>query len=273
MPPLSLMRHLQALRDSGDAQYLFIRTILELQHDSMRNEELLFYCVTSLRHVILHKWESTATEYRNVVRDYMMALGLQVELPRTVQLACFTTAVAFWKRQWNKREDSTTSSPVSPEEGALVNQMKQQLPTMVSLQTREDLFFYIESLLQPSNVKQMALACTLLSVLIGEFSGKSAVQYRLPLEFHKRAHGAFERDGWLDTCLRLSMGALSYTVGAISENSSQVDETVAVPVVTADNRRDWMAVWGRCMGWRRATLKQQDFDSTSSFVEGILDQA
>lgn len=226
---------LQALRDSGDAQYLFIRTILELQHDSIRNEELLFYCVTSLRHVILHKWESTATEYRNVVRDYMMALGLQaglqVALPRTVQLACFTTAVAFWKRQWNKRDDCATSSPVSPEEGTIVDQMKQQLPTMVSLQTREDLFYYIESLLKPSDAQQMALACTLLSVLIGEFSGKSAVHYRLPLEFHKRAHGTFERDGWLDICLRLSMGALSYTVGAISENPSQLDETVAVPVV------------------------------------------
>jgi len=223
---------LQALRDSGDAHYLFIRTILELQQDAQRHEELLFHCVTCLRAVVLHKWKSLSIAYRDTVRDYMMALGLQLSMPRTIQLACYTLAVSFWKRQWNTHDGTTsTETTIRPEEEALIDQMKQPLPSMVSLSTREDLFYYIESLLQPSNPQHMALACTFLSVLIGEFSGKSAVQYRLPMEFHKRAHGAFERDGWLDTCLKLSMGALSHVVNAISENSSHVDEAVAVPVV------------------------------------------
>ena len=224
---------LQALRDSGDERFLFIRSILELaQQDAHLHEELLFHCVTCCRHTILHKWTTLSAAYRDCVRDYMMTLGLHVSLPRTVQLACFTTAVSFWKRQWNDDvAENGTAAVIRREEQVLVDQMRQQLPSMVSLVKRQDLFYYMESLLQPSNPQHMAAACTFLSVLIGEFSGKSAVQYRLPLEFHKRAHGAFEREGWLDTCLKLSMGALSHFVGAISENPSHLDEAAAVPVV------------------------------------------
>ena len=219
---------LQALRDSGDERFLFFRTILELQQEVHRQEELVFHCITCCRHVILHKWTTFSAAFRDCVRDFLMAWGLQVSLPRTVQLACYSTAVSFWKRQWNSE---ATGGTVGPEEQALMDSMRHQLPNMVSLNSKEDLFYYMETLLQPANPQSMASACTFLSVLVGEFAGKSAVQYNLPIEFHKRAHAAFEHDGWLDTCLKLGMGALSHVVGAISERVSNVDQDVSLPTV------------------------------------------
>lgn len=217
---------LEALRDSGDERFLFLRTILELRGEARKNEELLFHCLTGLRQVILRRWASIGKDFREVIRNFLLTIGHEESNPRTIKLACYTTAASFWKRQWNDHQDST-SPPLGPEGQTLVDAMMQAQPARLT--TDQDLLQYLESLLQP-NSPHVASGCLFLSVLVGEFMGKSAVQYHLPLEFHKKAHSSFEADGWIDHSLRLSMGALSQVVSHLS--SGQVsDESSTLPVV------------------------------------------
>ena len=218
---------LQALRDSGDERFLFLRTIIELRGDVHKNEELLFHCLTGLRQVVLHRWTAVAKGFREVVRDFLLAIG-QENYPRTIKLACYTAAASFWKRQWNDL-DTTPSTQLGPAEQAMVDAMTQAQP--VRLNSKQDLLLYLESLLQ-TNSPNMASGAQFLSVLVGEFMGKSAVQYHLPLEFHKKAHSSFEADGWLDHSLQLSMGALSHVVSQIS--TAQNSEALPVVQLTID---------------------------------------
>lgn len=209
---------LQALRESGDDRFLFLRTLLELRSSVAQHEELVFHCVTGLRQVVLQRWTVMGTEFREVLRDYLLKIGQDDALPRTVKLACYTTAASFWKRQWTEPRE-VPKQTLRADEQTLVNAMLQEQP--VRLSTEQDLFQYLEMLLQPPS--QGAI---FLSILVGEFMGKSAVQYNLPLEFHKRAHASFETDGWLEHSLRLSMGALSHVVSQTPQNA-----VGALPVV------------------------------------------
>ena len=43
---------------------------------SSDEEQLLFHCVTGLRHVILYKWEEYTTSFKTTVRNMLLAVGL-----------------------------------------------------------------------------------------------------------------------------------------------------------------------------------------------------
>ena len=84
---------LEHIRNGGDDRFLFLRSILELQTAAPENEELLFHCITGCRQALLQKWTRSFRDLRNIVRDYLMELGIRGnQLPRSVRLACFIAA-------------------------------------------------------------------------------------------------------------------------------------------------------------------------------------
>ena len=251
---------LQALRDEGDSRFFFIRTIIEIsglvaqqpQSQSQRmlaqqNEELLFHCIIGLRHVLLTKWKSFCGAFRRLVRDYFMALGsclnsndaiLAPIFSRTIRLALYNASTSFWKREWNNDANNNNASGsgtvVTPAEQTLmesIRTLQQQSQTQSSLriqipelQSKEDLFRYLNAAMTTPGL-EMSFAAGYLDILVGEFAGKSASQYNMPLEFHKRAHAAFEKNGWLDQSLHMSMRALSQVV-AMLNNSATIEKTM-----------------------------------------------
>ncbi|KAL3921154.1 MAG: hypothetical protein SGILL_002900 [Bacillariaceae sp.] len=246
---------LQAIRDVGDPRYLFLRTILEIcghlfqqQQQSQQSiqqqsqDELLFHCITGCRHVLLIKWKSFDRQYRRMVRDFFMMMGsispsTCINLSRFIRLAFYNAAASFWKREWNDPEVdlatvASTSNSVSAEEQSLmeaIRMMQQQLSLQVPvLAKRSNLFEYLNAAMtsggtanavspSPTTVDMdMASTSSFLSILVGEFAGKSASNYNMPLEFHKRAHATFEKEGWLNRSLQMSMAALSHVVGILN---------------------------------------------------------
>jgi len=240
---------LEAIRDGGDEHFLFLRCILELcssasirppgttQQQQDEEELLLFHCITGCRQVVLWQWNQYARPFVHGLRDYFTVLGNHQSMSRTCRLACYTTSVAFWKRSWNEEGDSNHhnniihSTPVSPPEQALLSSIAAsvQLP---GLNTMYDLFGYLEVLFQ----RDLQQGSLFLDCLVGEFCGKSAVSYRLPLEFHNMAHRSFERKGALTHSLKLTVSSLSRVIGAIIENPAtiNVDQALAVVHVTTN---------------------------------------
>lgn len=226
---------LQALRDSGDLRFLFLRTILELSSTAFpHQEELLFHCITGCRHVILTKWNTFSELFRKGVRDYFMALGNNsnnLNISRTIRLAFYNASASFWKRQWNETT-TNVNNHLRPEEKSLLelisaNQQQLHIP---QLNTKADLFHYLDQVI--AHPTTMASAASYLTILVGEFAGKSASNYNMPLEFHKRAHATFFGENWLDQALQMSMKALSQVVTVITTNSdNNIDEELAVTVV------------------------------------------
>lgn len=123
-PIVILHASLEHVRNTGDEQYLFLRTILEVLnshgffHNDNRSplsgeeEQLLFHCATGLRHVVLFRWEEFTSSFKSCVRDFLLAVGIGltnnttnsssiVALPRTVAMACLSCASSFWKRGWS----------------------------------------------------------------------------------------------------------------------------------------------------------------------------
>lgn len=219
---------LEGIRNSGDERFLFLRTILELIDEPYKNEELLFHCITGVRHVILHKWTTFSIRFRDGVRDFFMTIGYRPIIPRTIRIACYSTSSSFWKRQWNEASEGTASDPVGQAEIFLNEAMA---PHQRRLANKKELFQYLENEMLHPEATTVAAGCTYLCVFVGEFAGKSAVQYHLPLEFHRKTHSAFEQDGWLTESLRLAMGALSNVVSRILHNPTAGDEELALPVV------------------------------------------
>lgn len=209
---------LQTLRDSGDTSFLFLRTVLEnTQHPQTtpQTEELLFHCITGFRHVLLTKWNTFSTAFRGAVRDYFLRLGGVTNFSRTIRMASYNASATFWKRQWQD-EKVVNIQQQRPEEHALLETLKsrQQHLQITPLAGKSELFAYLEEGLgQPG--PQMLEAATFLSILLGEFAGKSASNYNMPLEFHRRVHMEFGGD-WLDKSLQMSMHALSQVVNMIT---------------------------------------------------------
>ena len=126
--------------------------------------------------------------------------------------------------------------------------------------------------------QQQQAAARLLTVLVGEFAGKSASQYHLPLEFHKKAHQAFERglptnndvDGsvvGLHQCLLMSMTALGQWVprlldGGSGGGTSMYDEVVLAIVEVTIDVIGWE--WGAEEAWD--TTGNTSSGSTTSLV-------
>lgn len=209
---------LENLRDSGDPNFLFIRTILE----QPSSEELLFHCITGCRHVVLTRWDAFSEPFTSTLRDLFMCRG-DMHQSTTIRMACFTTSVAFWKRQWCDNSDIPSISKRQTTEISGPEQMiLDQIGSIQRLQTKSDLFNHLHTRM----ATQTKNSCEYMSSLIGEFSGKSVVPYRLPMEFHKCAYRTFENEN-LEDCLKISMGALSQVVGNLPA------EDVATSVVQA----------------------------------------
>ena len=75
---------LQALRDAGDPSFLFLRVTLELSSLALgqlagsaqlqpQQEELLFHCITGVRHVLLTKWSTFSTGFTITLKNYCLA--------------------------------------------------------------------------------------------------------------------------------------------------------------------------------------------------------
>ena len=115
---------LEDLRNAGDPQFLFLRTLLELTtsnstqfHGSAQllvqgqDEVLFFHCITGVRHVVLMGWPRFSPIFTAALRDWSMLLGHSFcnsctanngpgPNNKTLQNACYTTSVSLWKRSW-----------------------------------------------------------------------------------------------------------------------------------------------------------------------------
>ena len=177
----------QALRDSGDEQFLFLRVLLERQ----ATEETLFHCILGVRHVILWKWrQQFSLDFLCRVRTLLLVWGQQQQesFSRTCCRACTTTAAAWWKRGWNDTAVSSNTA-MSPSEQAVVALFPNNLPT--ALDTPDQLLAALESQFQQNTTSAggLSAACLCWETLVTECSGPStAVQYRMPLEFHTKLH-------------------------------------------------------------------------------------
>jgi hypothetical protein len=224
---------LENLRDSGDPNFLFIRTALEQPN----SEELLFHCITGCRHVVLTRWDAFSEPFTSTLRDLFMCLG-DMHPSKTIRMACYTTSVAFWKRQWCEHSDipsirkKQTTEISGPEQLIL-----DQIGSIQRLQNKSDLFHH----LRVRMTTQTKNSCEYMSSLIGEFSGKSVVPYRLPMEFHKCTYRTFENEN-LEDCLKISMGALSQVVGNLpAEDVATSVVQVAIDVLSWEfGGADWM---------------------------------
>eukprot|EP00429_Kryptoperidinium_foliaceum_P001827 CAMPEP_0176016426 /NCGR_PEP_ID=MMETSP0120_2-20121206/7842_1 /TAXON_ID=160619 /ORGANISM="Kryptoperidinium foliaceum, Strain CCMP 1326" /LENGTH=166 /DNA_ID=CAMNT_0017349417 /DNA_START=69 /DNA_END=565 /DNA_ORIENTATION=- len=120
---------LQALRDAGDSQYLFLRCILESSTSTTnpQDEELLFHCITGCRQVLLMKWKTLASVWKRGVRDYLWGLGMHSHASsRTIRMAYFNASASCWKRGWvedmnahlqgKAPPDATTTAPSQMEQ-------------------------------------------------------------------------------------------------------------------------------------------------------------
>ena len=119
---------LQHLRDSGDPNFLFLRSLVEITSDASmashpsaidpHKQELLFHCVTGFRHVLLHKWNSLSAgdigkEFNGVCRDYLLELGMSqsIKVSKAVAMACLNASASFWKRSWNNTKNDAETAP------------------------------------------------------------------------------------------------------------------------------------------------------------------
>ena len=135
---------LERLRNTGDEQYLFLRSLLEclqLRHHQQQQQQLhhhqhhhhynsddellMFHCITGVRHVVLHGWRRFSSVFTEGLRDWMMLLGHSFGVSnnsnnnnngaannqsRTLRVACYTTSVAFWKRSWLELTATTATA-------------------------------------------------------------------------------------------------------------------------------------------------------------------
>lgn len=234
---------LEHLQNIGDPNYLFIRTIIELTTPSTTpnftiqlHEELLFHCLIGCRQVILWKWGQNdiySYYFKQVLRDYFLLLGnILSPISRTCRMACYTTSVSFWKRSWvYDNEDDVLQQQqqdlTQQETEKLLLEMiyqclsqqqqhqQQQNNTGTSLipnklpifQSRNDLYSYwLTTIYNNETLIQTSLY---IDCMISEFSSKSAINYKLPIEYHKMAHRLFENKyETLIQCLQINMKGL-----------------------------------------------------------------
>ncbi|KAL7567842.1 hypothetical protein ACA910_000584 [Epithemia clementina (nom. ined.)] len=293
-PPSSLVANnpmaiahagLEYLRESGDDQFLLVRVVLELaarqqqqqqQLLSGHEEELLFHCVTGCRQVTLwHYKTKLSTRFIQTLRDCMMMFGFEPAFRRhrTVQMACFTTSAALWKRGWNALDQNGNSSDASgetqmsendeedrdptPEEERLIQGMvhltnssldnSTWAPLVISkLRKSDNLFHCMERLFQSQAPHLVEGSALFLQALVTEFVGRSAVSYRLPLEYHKQTHRTFQKDGALTTITSLALTSLGHILtvlandGTQHQHSFETSASVALAVVQLTSE---------CLGW------------------------
>lgn len=265
----SAIAALEDLRETGDPDWLFLRSVLELAVPPSRipslstpQQELLFHCITGCRHVILTRWEAFSPMFRHAVRDVFMEMGTacaameaaagaaSTSSLRTIQMAVFTASVAFWKRGWSDDDEVRQVSATSPseKEKQILSTLQQQWTTgsVMSLNGPDDLFQHLyaavlsNGAIDRSSWRNMKWSCQYLTALVAEFStGQSGVTYRLPMEFHQEMHRMFEKE-YLEKCLKIAMNALSMVVAAVESDESWNSnnrhfEDIATSVVQTTN--------------------------------------
>ena len=197
---------LEQLRDQGDPQWLFLRALLEATSVSAsssqqhQQQELWFHCVTGCRQVILQTWSEHSTLFLQSLRQYFLWYGCSTPDP-LLQRAALTTSVAFWKRDWvqaagNNINNNNNTTTKDASEQALLTQMNHVM--MASSSISQQVLITPHELWQwtCTSTKSTTTVALFWTLLLGEFSGKSSVSYRLPLEFHKQAHKQLEQE-WL----------------------------------------------------------------------------
>ena len=281
---------LQLLRDSGDDQCLLLRTIIELQQSQQQQQqsitlsnhhiELLFHCILGCRHVTLARWDqSYSIHFLQRLRDYCMISGLSLyHHHRTIRMACYTTAASFWKRMWISTTTTTTTnlehdqnSVVHPLESTLLQEMS-PICSVAVLSTPESLLAYLSALVQqtgppqpqPQQQQQQQFVVEFLNCILNEFSSKSmAVNYRMPLEFHKASHKSFESMALypsLQICITF-IGQLTTTTMATTATASDMD-IVAIAVIQLFND---------ILGWEFGTSAwSSTIELSSSIASGSL---
>jgi len=307
-PVANAHAQLQVLRDEGDSNLLFLRCILELSSQqtsmtkvlSQSEEELLFHCITGCRHVLLVRWTTYSSEFRSTVRDYFLGMAFILSSGdntsssstssslRTIQNAYFNACASFWKRSWvedvqiQKSTDEEggkdhRSNTISPIEQSILEHMHRHFPQSIitRLMSPEQLLSQLQQILTknvttPSEQQQQQATARFLTVLVGEFSGKSASQYHLPLQFHKQAHHVFERGLLADQkdqvvvglhqCLIISMTALGQWVPKMLMDGTDMmmtcDEVVLAIIQLTIDVIGWE--WGAEEAW----------DTTGNTVSG-----
>jgi hypothetical protein len=243
---------LERLRDSGDEHCLFLRTLLEIllsfpQQALQSDEELLlFHCITGCRHVVLHGWRRYSTVFISGLRDWMMLLGhffgtLMRPNHRTLQLACYTTSVALWKRAWLEIVGTEQNSmSLDARLQSLLQAMTLSPPnlpipnnSLPFLQSPLALFQYLDHAISIDPTNAMTLPTTaipatmFLQAFVEEFSGtKSPVTYQLPLEFHRLTRQAFEKHPYgLTASLHLGMKTLSQLLPHLATTTTTTTTT------------------------------------------------
>jgi hypothetical protein len=216
---------LEQLRESGDESFLFLRTILELTGTSLseNDAELLFHCITGCRQVLLWRFrddEGTSPQQQHiprgfcrVVRDFFAQAAQQFVMTnglpstgtrKTTAMAFYTASAALWKR--TSMQQQQQECVWSPAQQSLAQAMQAVFPSesLGSLCTFAELLNCLEAR-RENPIQHMIHAATLMLSLLSEISGTtSAVQYRLPLEFHQQVHDQFEKNALFST-LRLAL--------------------------------------------------------------------
>jgi len=276
IPPASLAAHLrnnpiavahavlQSLRDEGDPQFMFLRTVIELSTSTWdpNQEEMLFHCITGVRQVSLcTNWNSCSKTFLDSIRNFFMTIGRGLHQSRTCRLACYTLSAAFWKRDWNEGASERKLTAPSQQEQALLLNIQQSGHQIPQIQDISQLF---DSLHTNFKNNKVAIA-SYLTCLVGEFSGNSAVTYRLPFEFHEVAHESFETTGALSRCLSMAMPMLSIVI-----QGENTEETVAVLRLIVE-----ILSWefGRLTSWistTNQTFIRPPVEWRSQLVQGAL---
>ena len=258
---------LERLRDSGDEHYLFLRALLEIlqnPHSWTSDDELLmFHCITGCRHVVLHGWRRFSAVFTQGLRDWMLLLGnffgVSNKQNKTLQVACYTTSAAFWKRAWLELTDSAIlrndpsqqqHGEVTPQQQQLLQAMPQSPPqgaisqsSLPFLHSPVTFYQYLEHAIADTNLQ--VPATTFLLQLVEEFAGtKSAVTYQLPLEFHRQTRHAFEtHEHGLNACLHLSMKTLSQILNQVCSEASNSSSNIHKVA------QGMMHILCDCLGW------------------------
>lgn len=234
---------LEHLQNIGDPDHLFLRTAIEIMTPTItpnfdtknltQYEELLFHCIIGCRQVLLWKWQqSYSIQFKLCLRDYFMISGnLLSTISRTCRMACYLTSVSFWKRSWvydddNEQNHDTTSlqqqqtEQQQESEKLLLRMMylclseQQQKQQQQQIQNRLPIFasrndlltYFMTTIYNNDTLIQTSLY---IDCMISEFSNKSAINYKLPIEFHKMAHRLFEKKyDTLIQCLQISINGL-----------------------------------------------------------------
>jgi len=186
------------LRDAACSPLAQFQACLVLQFNSLKNWALLSSA---------HKLQLRDTLF-HVMKGAILSPGV---MPAYALNKIMQVFALFWKRDW---KDLSTTGPADGGEASII-------------------FQHVAGLIGEGHTFKQG--CILLRVLVEEFSNRSSAEAGLPMEFHRRAHTAFEEFG-LDQSVHIAMQSLSasfqmtdplHAVGCIAESVKLLAEIIA----------------------------------------------